>query len=129
MKTDKLKKEGARVIMSLLLSLIGTSSEALCLKDCQSSEGQTPPKNRISFHDSSRAADSFNRKQSHDVSNAKNAMVGEQRFRAGHEHVEISNSNSPNSTVDASVTQVINLGDVTNTGDANTTINNYEQKK
>lgn len=129
MKADKLKKEGARIVATLLLSLIGTSSEALCLKECQSSDGQIQPKSKISFHDSSRASDSFNRSKSHDVSNSKNAITGDLHVQVGHQHLEIDNSNSANSNINASVTSVINLGDVVTTGDTHTTTNIYGEKK
>lgn len=129
MQADKLKKEGARIIMTFLLSLIGTSSEALCLKDCQSPGGQIQPKNKVSFHDSSRASDSFNRSQSPDVSNSKNAITGDLHIQVGHQHMEIDNAGSSNSSINASVTSVINLGDVVTTGDTHTTNKNYGEKK
>ncbi len=120
MKADRLKKEGARIIASLLLSLIGTSSEALCLKDCRGSGGPIQPRNKISFHDShdsSRTSDSFNRMKSPDVSNSKNTIAGDLHFQVGHQNLKINNSGSSNSPINASVTSVINLGDVTTTGD------------
>lgn len=130
MKADKLKKEGARMVMSILLSLMGTTSaEALCLKDCQHSGGQIQPRHKISFHDSSQASDSFNRSQSPDVSSSKNAITGDLHLQVGHQHMEIDNSNSANSNINASVTSVINLGDVITTGDTRTTNNNYGERK
>ena len=128
MKSERIQKEGIRVLMAFLLSLVGTSAEALCLKECQNSEGQIQPKNKISFHDSSRASRSFNREKSHDISNSKNTIAGDINLQIGHERIEIGNANSPNSNINASITSIVNLGDTTSTGDSHTTNNNGDKK-
>lgn len=130
MKSKRIQKEGIGILLAFLLSLVGTSSsEALCLKNCLQSEGQIQPRNRISLHDSSKVSESFNRKKSHDVSNSKNAITGDLHIQVGHQRMEIDNSNSPNSAINASVTSVINLGDVISTGDSHTTNNNHGEKQ
>ena len=129
MKTDKVKKEVGRSIMCCLLLLMGTSSEAMCLKECQNHEGQIQPANKISFrdsHDSFQASNSFNRTKSPDISSSKNTMTGDIYLQVGHQQMKIDNSNSANSSINASVTSVINLGD---TGDTQTTNNNYGERK
>lgn len=114
------KRNGITIMTSLLLSLMGASLEAACLKDCQSRGTQIRPRNKISYqdtHDSFRASESFNRTKSPDISHSKNTIAGDLYFQVGHQNLKINNSGSSNSPINASVTSVINLGDVTTTGD------------
>jgi len=112
MKKKNQKQIGQKVIgMVLLFLLFSSSAKALCLQDCLKTDSAAPSFSTVPTQ--IRNSDSYNRENSHDVRDTKNSIVGDVYIRNGHEKLEISNIQSKETMIDASVTAVINLGDMT----------------
>lgn len=103
--------------MAGLILLLASNSEAACFQNCLASVDATKPMTEKTDLQNSynQNQNSFNREKSHDMTNSKNAILGDMNFRIGHERMEFSAGD--NAQVNASITSIVNLGDAVSTGD------------
>ena len=101
-------------IVGLLSILIGSSSQALCLKECQLGDTAQSGVIQTSAPSTNYQQNQADRRQaSHNFGDTSTNVLGDMNIQVGHEHVEIKGmENSTNSMIDTSIHSNIILGNV-----------------
>ena len=111
-----MKRRDVRKVMRiggvlLPILLFSSLSQALCLKDCQSSQRGTIRTAGPSTNYQQNQADQ--RVNSHNFGDTSTNVMGDMNIQVGHEKVEIKGmENSTNSVIDTSINSTIILGNV-----------------
>ncbi len=103
------------IIISGLLLLLASNSEATCFQNCMASGNTSNTATIKPVMKTMLDQPTVNREKSHDMTNSKNAILGDMNIKIGHDRMEF--SNGANGQVNASITSIINLGDTVSTGD------------